>query len=110
MIELSATIQNAHGIHCRPSAVVIKAAAAYPGSLLVTADNGQCDLRSVMQLIALGLHQGAQVRIRVEGPDEDAFCRQLVGLFETRFDFPPRTEPERPLEADGLRSDMSFPS
>ncbi|OQW96521.1 MAG: hypothetical protein BWK77_04370 [Verrucomicrobia bacterium A1] len=101
MIERTATIQNSHGIHCRPSAVIIKASAAYPGEILVTAENGQCDLRSVMQLIALGLRQGSRVTIRVTGPDEEAFCGRLVELFETRFDFPPRAEGDRPADSLG---------
>jgi phosphocarrier protein HPr len=101
MIERTATVENAHGIHCRPSAVIIKEAAGFPGDILVTAESGQCDLRSVLHLIALGLHQGAQVTIRVSGPDEEAFCNRLAELFGTRFDFPPRAEDERPSDNVG---------
>jgi phosphotransferase system HPr-like phosphotransfer protein len=43
-----------------------------------------------MSLMALGLEQGEAVAVRVSGPAEESTCRQLVALFETRFDFPPR--------------------
>lgn len=95
MVELPATVRNAMGVHCRPSAVIVKAATGYKGAITVKTESGECDLRSVMHLIALGLQQGATLTVRVTGPDEDAFCRKLVELFETHFDFPPRAEGEK---------------
>ncbi|MFH0953595.1 MAG: HPr family phosphocarrier protein [Verrucomicrobiota bacterium] len=103
--ELPATVQNAMGIHCRPSAVIIKEAAGYPGQIRVSAGQRECDPRSVMHLMALGLPQGAEVTIRVTGPDAENFCRKMVGLFEKHFDFPPRAEGEPlpiPLDADAV--------
>ncbi len=89
MIEINATIKNSAGIHCRPSALIIKAASAYAGKIQVDSPgHGTCTLRSVLDLISLGLEHGARVVIRVEGEDEAAFCRKLADLFETEFDFP----------------------
>lgn len=99
MIEMTATVQNAQGIHCRPSAVIMKEAASYAGTIGITGNSRTCNLRSVMELLALGLHQGSTVTIQVSGPDEEAFCRRLVELFETHFDFPPR-EPGEPPPVD----------
>ncbi len=90
MIEVSATVRNAHGIHCRPSAVIIKAVADYAGTIAVVSDRGHADLRSVISLMALALLPGDAVIIRVIGPSEEEVARQLVRLFETHFDFPPR--------------------
>lgn len=90
MVELSATVQNANGIHCRPSAVIVKAAQEYAGVIEVLAEAGTTDLRSVIGLICLGLESGKRITIRVTGPDEAAFCKRLAELFETHFDFPAR--------------------
>ena len=91
MIEINATIKNSAGIHCRPSAMIIKAAAPYTGTIQVESPrHGSCTLRSVLDLISMGLERGAQIVVRVEGPDEEAFCRKLADLFETEFDFPPK--------------------
>ena len=90
MVEATATVQNAQGIHCRPSAVILKAAEEYAGDIVVSNRNGEADLSSVLQLLGLGLCSGDRVNIRVSGPDEEAMCRRFVELFETRFDFPPR--------------------
>lgn len=43
-----------------------------------------------MALIGLGLEEGTEIVVRVEGPDEEDQCRRLVELFETHFDFPHR--------------------
>jgi phosphocarrier protein HPr len=95
MIERTATVLNDHGIHCRPSAMIIIEALPYPGQIEVTADTGRTELRSLLELVSLDLEKGAVVRIRVSGPDEEKFCDRLAELFETHFDFPPVTKAER---------------
>jgi phosphocarrier protein HPr len=89
MVEAKATIQNEAGIHCRPSAILVREGCAYPGEILVTAEAGTCTLTSALELIMLGLEVGTPVNIQVTGPDEEGFCQKLAELFETHFDFPP---------------------
>ncbi len=90
MFETKAVIQNEAGIHCRPSAILIKEGSSYSGKILVTAKSGTCNLTSALELIMLGLEPGAEVSIQVTGPDEEAYAIKLAELFETHFDFPPR--------------------
>jgi len=90
MVETTAVIQNEAGIHCRPSAILVKAGCAYEGKILVQAESGTCNLTSALELIMLGLEQGAAIRIQVSGPNEEEEARKLAELFETHFDFPPR--------------------
>ena len=89
MREMKAVVQNAQGIHCRPSALIVKYSSEYDGSITVTAERGETSLRSIMELMTLELYPDSEVTIRVEGPDEDRVCEELVKLFETHFDFPP---------------------
>ncbi len=89
MRKMKAVVQNAQGIHCRPSALIVKYAGEYDGSITVTGERGSTSLRSIMELMTLELYPNAEVTIQVEGPDEDRVCRELVDLFETHFDFPP---------------------
>ena len=90
MYEAKAVVQNEAGIHCRPSAILVKEGSAYPGEILVTAENGTCTLTSALECIMLGLEEGAEVSIQVTGPNEEEFGQKLVELFETHFDFPPQ--------------------
>ena len=110
MVELPAIVCNTAGIHSCPSAVIIKEAMNYPGVIRVIASSRDSDLRSVMSLLALGLQQGATLAIQVSGPDEDAFCRKLVDLFETHFDFPPRAHGDtQRISFEGLESQINPP-
>ena len=90
MVERTAIIQNAHGIHCRPAALIIEEAKDYPGEIRLTAPSGETELRSILELVSLGLEQDVKVKIQVSGQDEENFNQILVELFETHFDFPPR--------------------
>lgn len=89
MVEKKATIQNAQGIHCRPSAMIVRFVENYSGEVLVRAERGETRLRSILELMSLELYPGVEVTIQVDGPDEETFCHDLVALFETHFDFPP---------------------
>ncbi len=90
MFESKATIRNEAGIHCRPSAILVKEGMAYDGEILVTAESGTCTLTSALECIMLGLEKNTEVTLQVTGPDEQAFGKKLVELFETHFDFPPQ--------------------
>ena len=95
MIEKKAIIRNSAGIHCRPSAVIVTEVIAYAGEVRVECEAGRANLRSLLDLVALGLEEGTPIRIQVSGPDEEAFCARLVELFERHFDFPQLSEQER---------------
>ncbi len=72
------------------TAVIIKAVQSYEGSAMVYSESGEAKLHSIMGLLSLCLEQGSKVKIVVEGPNEETFAEELVKLFETEFDFPPR--------------------
>ncbi len=88
MVEVKAVIQNAAGIHCRPTAEIVKVVTEYDGIVTVTAKSGSCELGSALELLMLGLEQGTEITIQIEGPDEEAAAPRFKKLFETNFDFP----------------------
>jgi phosphotransferase system HPr (HPr) family protein len=88
MVEATATIRNSAGIHCRPSAAIVKAINDYPGRMEISAPGGTCDPRSIMGLLSLCLEAGTPVRITVDGPDETATGLQAGGLAGNALRFP----------------------
>ena len=84
-----AIIANTQGIHCRPSALIVKEFQGYTGTVRISNDHGSCDVSSVMQLLSLEMHQGSKVKIEVMGENEAATADRLVALLQTNFDFPP---------------------
>lgn len=45
---------------------------------------------SVMDLLGMGLVEGARVDIVVEGEEEEMMAKKVKGLFEKIYDFPPQ--------------------
>ncbi len=84
-----ATIANSQGIHCRPSALIVKEFIGYTGQIWISNDFGSCDVSSVMQLLSLEMNMGSKVKIEVSGENEAAIADRLVTLLQTHFDFPP---------------------
>jgi len=89
MTEVKITIQNKRGIHCRPSALIVKALEGYTGQVTVVAETGTANPTSMIELLCLGLAQGEKVVIQVEGPDSGEMANKMKSLFEENFDFEP---------------------
>jgi len=88
----TATIRNAAGIHCRPSAVIMKTMITCPCTIVLRAPTGDADLRSIYGLLCLGLEPATSVTLEVTGPDEEQWADCLQELLERHYDFPAREE------------------
>ena len=86
-VTKAATVGNARGIHCRPSASIAKAALAYAGKISISCERGSTDASSIMGLLSLGLQRGHRVTIRVQGPEAERVANQFVDLLEAEFEF-----------------------
>ncbi|MFW5997103.1 MAG: HPr family phosphocarrier protein [Lentisphaeria bacterium] len=88
MISKKAYIINGYGIHCRPSAIIVKAARKHSAEITVVDEEGhEANAKNSLELISLALTQGQTVTIRVDGEDEEEVCERMVELFETDYDF-----------------------
>lgn len=75
------TLRNRLGLHARPAAMVARIAAEYDAKILL---NGT-DASSVLALMGLALPGGAEVELRVSGPQANAALAALVPHFEEGF-------------------------
>ena len=91
-ITREAIIANEQGIHCRPSALIVKEFVSYPGTILLSNGEYSGTVSSVMQILSLELRQGRHVHITVTGPEEEKTADRIKRLLETNFDFPPVDE------------------
>lgn len=90
MTNKKAHIYNDLGIHVRPSGLIIQATQEYSGIISLKSKGIEIELKSIMDLLALGLQKDDELEIIITGPDEEEFCSQLVDLFQHNFDFPPK--------------------
>ncbi len=88
----TAVIQNEAGIHCRPSAHIIKSMAGSPCELRIQHDEEESDLSSMLSLMMLALACGTEVQVEASGPGEAEELAKLIGLLETHYDFPPKED------------------
>ncbi len=74
------TVLNPSGIHLRPAAVFVTAAAAFASRITLenlTLGRPAQDAKSMIGVMTAGSRQGHRVRVTAEGPDEDAAIRAL---------------------------------
>jgi phosphotransferase system HPr (HPr) family protein len=91
MISKNVVVNNAEGIHCRPSSRIMQKVLEYEEcSFFVKTAKGETDLSSILELISLGLERGDEVIITVNGKNEEKVCCEIAALFSFNFDFPPR--------------------
>lgn len=88
MHSIPATVNNIHGIHCRPSSAIVKAAKTFDSDITICSEEGDASLRSILDLISLGLHQGAIVTVQAEGSDEVAAAEKIAECVEAIYDYP----------------------
>ncbi len=86
MKEFTYTIKDKMGIHARPAAVMAKEAKNY-GDTVITVNFGDksANASQLMKVMGLGVKCGDEVKITVEGPDEDAVAEAMEKFFEENF-------------------------
>ena len=86
MIEHELTVSNRLGLHARATAKLVQTLSGYRSSATLTAKGREVNAKSIMGVMLLAAGQGTQVRLRVDGDDEEHAAQAVVSLFERRFD------------------------
>lgn len=82
MKEFKYTIKDELGIHARPAGLLVKAAAAYPCRITITAGEKSADAKRILTVMALGVKCGAEVSISAEGEQEEAAIEAMQKFME----------------------------
>ena len=86
MRTIETTIRNPSGIHARPGALFVRAAAGFGSKItLENLDRGGAavDAKSILSVMQAAVGRGQTVRLTAEGDDEDAAIDALVALIES---------------------------
>jgi len=68
------------GIHARPATMLVQSASKYNSEITLEYKEKSVNLKSIMGVMSLGVGQGADVTITVDGPDEE---EAIEGIEET---------------------------
>ena len=85
MQERTALVRNKLGLHARPAALMVQAAARFKSRIKILKDDQEVDGKSIMGLMTLAAAHGSNVRIMAEGDDEIEAANAIVALSETGF-------------------------
>ncbi len=83
--EIILTLKNALGLHARPAAKFVKAAAGYQSEIKVrnvTTGKGPVNARSILGVISLAAVHGHQIALTAAGPDASQALEALRTLVE----------------------------
>ena len=87
-VERNVIIRNEVGLHARPAASFVKTASKFKSNILVenlTKGKPKVNAKSILSLLTCGVVQDDEIRITVEGTDEQEAVAALLALVETNF-------------------------
>ena len=85
MVSRTVTVASAHGLHARPASLFTQAAAKLGVPVTITKGDKTVNAASILSVISLGVSQGDEVTLEVEGDDE-SLLDELAELVETDHD------------------------
>lgn len=85
MIEREARIPNSLGLHARPAAQIVRLASTFASHVELEKDDLTVNAKSIMGVMMLAAESGSTVRIRADGPDEEAAVNALAALVASGF-------------------------
>jgi phosphocarrier protein HPr len=102
MPERTVVVASRTGLHARPAALFVKAAAAQPAKVRLRVGDGKpADARSMLAVLALRVTHGTAVTLEAEGEHADQALDALAELLARDLDAP---EPDSAGEQQGSTS------
>jgi len=86
MLEKDITITNRLGLHARASAKLVQALHGFQAATSIAYRGKEVNAKSIMGVMMLAAGLGAEIKLRADGPDEEAAMTAMVELFERKFD------------------------
>ncbi|BFL72506.1 MULTISPECIES: HPr family phosphocarrier protein [Anaerococcus] len=82
MAERNVVIKNETGLHARPAASLVQFVKNYPGDVKIIKDGKEANAKSIFNVMSLGIAKGTEIKLIVEGEDEDKFADELVEFID----------------------------
>ncbi|MEH7304576.1 HPr family phosphocarrier protein [Neobacillus drentensis] len=85
MIERQYTITNEQGLHARPASLLVQMASQSKSAVMLVKDQKEFNAKSILGLMSVGAQKGAQITIKIDGPDEAETDSKIEALFNSNF-------------------------
>ncbi|MEE3928500.1 HPr family phosphocarrier protein [Mycoplasmopsis ciconiae] len=71
MKEFSCVIADPIGLHARPATIIVGTAGKFKSDCKIVSNGREGNLKSIMNVMALGVKHGGTITIKVSGEDEE---------------------------------------
>lgn len=78
-------IQDPVGIHARPAGNLVKEVKKYGSTVTICGNGKSADGKKLMNVMSLGIKQGQEVEVKVEGADEEVTCAALEAFMKANL-------------------------
>lgn len=77
MKEFKYVITDPQGMHARPAGLLVKTAGSFTSNITIAKDGKVVDAKRIFGIMGLGIKNGQEVVITVEGDDEETAATEL---------------------------------
>jgi phosphocarrier protein len=81
MAEQLLKVTSESGVHARPATMLINKASQYSSDLTIESNGKHANLKSIMGVMAMGIQQGAVVKVTARGSDEEDALTGIAEVF-----------------------------
>jgi phosphocarrier protein len=78
-------VVNKNGLHARPAAEIVKAAARFRSDITIVRDDLEVNGKSIMGVMMLAAEYGSLLVLRANGADEQDAVSTIATLIESKF-------------------------
>lgn len=78
-------IKDKLGIHARPAGLLAKEAKQYESTITITKGDKSASASQLMKLMSLGVKQGDEIEVTVEGGDEETACAAMEAFLQNNL-------------------------
>lgn len=83
--EREVKIENRNGLHARPAAEIVKAAARFRSDITIRRDDMEVNGKSIMGVMMLAAEYGTTLWLRASGDDAEQAVDAIATLVASRF-------------------------
>lgn len=82
MKEFTYVIRDSVGIHARPAGLLVKKASEFESEISLEAKEKTADAKKIFSVMGLGVKNGDNIKVILEGKDEEKASLELQKFFE----------------------------
>ncbi|MDC9587766.1 HPr family phosphocarrier protein [Xenorhabdus sp. XENO-10] len=80
MVEYSVVVTAPSGLHTRPCAQLCNFVKNYSGKIEIIRGDKNANLKSMFKVMSMGIKNGMEVTIRVEGDNEQEMAQSVIAF------------------------------